>query len=153
MQIKSRLTRMMLIAFAGATVSWLLPSPASASCAPPHQMKILDLDMFPDPLHEGQAVKTFTVTVRSDRNGECQTAFEVRDDGNDVAGRSLQFRLLSGTHQYKIPAMSGYRFQRRDHCFKVVAMIANTHWVPIDGEKVECARMRPIQVNGWTLNR
>ena len=129
------------------------PAMAVTSCAPPHQMRIVDLDMYPDPVHEGQPVRKFTVTVQSDRNGECLTAFEIRDDGNDVAGRLLQSRLSPGTHQYTIPAVQGYRFQQKDLCFKVVAMVANTHWVPIDGARKECARFKPIQINGWTLNR
>ena len=150
-----QIRRLFVLAALGTTFNGIvaLDAMAQGPCAPPHRMQILDLDMYPDPVHhEGQPVQRFTVTVQADRKGECLTAFEVRDDGNQVAGRALQQRVRPGTHKYTIPAVRNYRFQRQDHCFQVVANIAN-NWTRVDAAAQECARRRDIQIQGWTLDR
>jgi hypothetical protein len=150
-----RMHRLVALAAVGTALAGIVTPEALAqlqSCAPPHRMRILDLDMHPDPVHQGQPVQRFTITVQWDRRRECLTSLEVRDDGGHVAGRLMQHRIRPGTHRYAIPAVRGYRFRRQDNCFRVVANIENA-WASIDAARQECARFRQIQIDGWTLNR
>lgn len=87
-------------------------------CSPPHRMRILDLDMTPDPVRQGSRVETWKVTLQSDRNGECQTTIEVRDR-DQLAGAGRAVRIRPGRAVYTLPAAPGYRLQGQDHCLIV----------------------------------
>lgn len=119
------------------------------ACAGAHQLKVLDLDMTPDPAHPGQPVQRWIVTVSSDHNGECTTFFTVQD-GDQVAGRGSETRVPPGQSKIVVPAVPNYRFEGRDHCFMVTANIANTP-TRIDSAKRICATLKPVQAQAWTL--
>jgi hypothetical protein len=119
------------------------------ACAGAHQLKVLDLDMTPDPAHPGQPVQHWIVTVRSDQNGECTTFFAVQD-GDQVVGRGSETRVPPGQSKIVVPAVPNYRFEGRDHCFVVTANIANTP-TRIDSARRICATLRPVQAQAWTL--
>ncbi len=126
--------------------TWAGPSWAGAPfgpCAPPHRLHVADLDMVPDPAWHGAPVRQWIVTLRSDYNGECATRIIVRD-GNELAGAEVEHRIRPGVHRYAIDVRPGYRFQRDDHCFVVLANIGNTEQ-RIDAARRFCAR------RGWTL--
>lgn len=117
------------------------------TCTPPHRMRVLDLDVIPDPIHRGQPVQAWRVTIHSDWNGECATHFEVRDQ-DQVAGAGFVQAIYPGQSVYTIPASPYYRFQRRDHCFLVQARIGGT-FTPIGAQRSFCAQ--PLPGTGWTL--
>ena len=117
------------------------------TCAPPHRMRILDLDVVPDPVHGGQPIEAWRITIRSDWNGECGTHFEVRDR-DQVAGSGFVQAIRPGRSVYMIPASPHYRFQRHDHCFVVQANIGGA-FTPIGAQRNFCAQQIPGI--GWTL--
>lgn len=116
-------------------------------CSPPHRMRILDLDMTPDPVRQGRPVETWKVTIQSDRNGECQTTIEVRDR-DQLAGAGRAVRIRPGRAVYTLPAAPGYRLQGQDHCLIVQANVGGV-FTPIDAQRVFCAKMR--QITAWSL--
>lgn len=135
---------------------WAAAVPISVSgappmaCLPPHRLSILDLGMIPDPVHRGQPIRAWTVTLRSDYNGECLALLEVRDR-DQVAGRGVQYLLKPGIGRYAFQAAHAYRFEARDHCFQVLVNLANT-WTPIDAARSFCARFRQVPPPpGWSL--
>jgi len=124
-----------------------LPPSGASRCAPPHRLAILDLDMIPDPVDPRQPLAAWRITIQSDRNGECGTLFQVRDQ-DQIAGAGELPTIHPGRGVYTIPATPGYRFQRRDHCFVVVAELEQ-RYAPIASQGTFCAR--PSPGGGWTL--
>ena len=117
------------------------------TCTPPHRLRVLDLDVIPDPVRGGQPIQAWTIVIHSDWNGECGTYFEVRDQ-DQVAGSGFVPAIQPGRSVYTIPASPYYRFQRHDHCFIVQAHIGGT-FTPITAQKSFCAQ--PLPGTGWTL--
>jgi len=117
------------------------------TCAPPHRLRVLDLDMSPDPVRRGQPIAAWRITIHSDWNGECGTHFEVHDQ-DQVAGSGFVQAIRPGRSVYTLPASPHYRFQRRDHCFLVQAHIGGT-FTPIGAQRSFCAQ--PLPGAGWTL--
>lgn len=116
-------------------------------CTPPHRMAILDLDVVPDPVVQGQPIQGWRITLRSDRNGECGTLLEVRDQ-DQIAGAGERQVIRPGRGSYTISAAPGYRFQRRDPCFVVQVNVGGT-FTPVDAQRTFCARQ--MRGAGWTL--
>ncbi len=123
------------------------PPPGASRCAPPHRMAILDLDMIPDPVDPRQPIVGWSITIQSDRNRECGTLFQVRDQ-DQIAGAGALSAIHPGRGVSTISASPGYRFQRRDHCFAVVAALEN-RYTPLETQRTFCAR--PSPGGGWTL--
>src|SRR5262245_55456465 len=69
------------------------------TCAPPHRMRILALDMVPDPAQSGQPIEAWRIAIQSDWNGECATQFEVRDQ-DEVAGSGFVQAIRPGRSVY-----------------------------------------------------
>ena len=121
--------------------------PELITCAPPYQLAILDLNVIPDPVHQGQPVEAWRLTIQSDRNGECRTAIEIRDQ-DQVAGAGVLPAIRPGRGVYTIPARPNYRFQRADNCYTVLANIGDSY-TRLDAHRTFCAA--PIPGIGWTL--
>lgn len=117
------------------------------TCTPPHRMRILDLDVSPDPVRSGQPIEAWRITINSDWNGECGTHFEVRDQ-DQVAGAGFVRAIRPGRNVYILPASPQYRFHRRDSCFIVQAYIGGS-FTPITAQRSFCAQLIPGA--GWTL--
>ena len=139
------------------TVGGAAPFGSSAGspvpCVAPHRLRILDLGMLPDPVQQGQRVQLWAVTLQSDYSGECLAVLEVRD-GAQIVGRRVQYLITPGQGRYTFQADPNYRFQVQDHCFTVLANVADA-WAlisPIDAQKQFCARYRPQPPpGGWSL--
>lgn len=116
-------------------------------CSGPHRLKILDLDMAPDPVRQGQSVDIWKITIQSDRDGECNTLLTVRDQ-NAIAGRSQQQTIRPGKAVYTVPAAQEYRFQRQDACFNVQANVGGS-FTPIEAQQTFCVKARPG--SRWSL--
>ncbi|MBI4528618.1 MAG: hypothetical protein HY695_32890 [Deltaproteobacteria bacterium] len=109
-------------------------------CGKRHKLSIVDLDMSPDPVEQGKRVHEWRVKVRVDGDGECETLLEIRErPGDDVAGRAVARVLRPGINNIEIEAAKGYRFRAREHCFQVLADIAQTR-KPVDAARRFCAR-------------
>ena len=117
-------------------------------CTPPHNMTIVDLDMVPDPVAVGQRVQAWRVTLQSDRNGECNTRLQVRDQ-NQMAGQETYQVIRPGRATYEIQATRQYRFHAQDPCFRVLVSLGNT-FTPIDAQRDFCARTS-LGSGQWSL--
>lgn len=150
---------MLIGAFLGCVVTpeqpqpYLPPPPVvrepvgQVTCAPPHRLRVLDLDVIPDPVQGGQPIQAWRIAIQSDWNGECATHFEVVDQ-DQVAGSGFVQAIRPGRSVYTIPASPQYLFQRRDHCFIVQAHIGGA-FTPITAQRGFCAQRLPG--DGWTL--
>ncbi len=128
------------------------PAPAAPGgpCTLPHQMNFVALGMNPDPVHAGTPIRSWQVTIQSDRNGECNAIIEVRD-ADQFAGLTPQaFSIRPGRHAYTVPAQSGYQFQPGDHCYKIRVEASGGN-VEINSPRPFCARLIPPVPAGWTL--
>lgn len=114
---------------------------AEIDCSGPHRLRILDLDMEPDPARQGQPINSWHITIRSDRDGECDTLLTVRDQ-NEIAGRGHQQTIWPGKAVYTVPAAPEYRFQSQDACFNVQANVGG-NFTPIEAQKTFCVKARP----------
>jgi hypothetical protein len=150
------LRRFLLIGLAGAALAWAADAKLFGAqrvrCDGKHRIELLDLDMRPDPIGSGQRIAEWRVRLRVDGNGECETELEVREKAdNEVAGRANLRRLRPGVNDIEIRASNRYRFQRGEHCFRVVANIAGTQR-PVDARKDFCARqVRHDGERRWTM--
>jgi len=145
-RLKHRLAIALIVATTGSAFPMAAIGAPPVECAPPHRLSILDLGMIPDPVHQGQRIQLWTVTLRSDWNGECLTSLEVRDR-DQLAGKRTQYLIKPGEGRYTFQAEPAYSFQARDHCFAVLVNVGNT-WTPINAQRAFCARSGP---GGWSL--
>ena len=119
------------------------------NCGREHRLQVVDLDMSPDPINQGERIRGWRVRLRADASGECQTTLRIRErrDG-DLVGLARVHRLRPGFNQIDFDAAERYRFSRNEHCFEVIADIAGTGRA-VDAARTFCAR----QTAGrrWTL--
>ncbi len=118
-------------------------------CVGEHRLRVVDLDMTPDPVAQGERVRMWRVRLWSDANGECQSALRIREraDG-EVVGRARVYFLRPGMNTIEFDPLESYRFHRREHCFDVLADIAGTGR-PVDAARAFCARQ--TAANRWSL--
>ena len=111
-----------------------------ASCGGGHRLQIVDFDMAPDPVAQGQRLDRFLVRLRADGSGECRTVIRLRDEGDKgFVGQERVHRLHPGINEIMIEPYERYRFIRNEHCFVVLADIAGTPR-PVDAARRFCAR-------------
>src|SRR5215212_9778167 len=115
------------------------------SCRRGERIQIQDLDMSPDPVLEGQRVRTWKLNLRYDGRGECDAAIYVRE-GNNVAGTLRKYTIRSGTNEIEIPAAEGFRFRGRETCFNVQVDLDGSKQ-QIDAERRFCAKQRTV----WSM--
>lgn len=141
-----------------AAVLGLMPGGAWAAdrdrrtifCGKNHHINIEDLDISPDPIGRNDRVRQWRVKVRVDGTGECETTFEIRENpGDQVVARGARRVLRPGVNNITLDAVERYRFQKREHCFEVLADIEQTRR-PVDAAERFCARQ---SANGqrWSM--
>ena len=118
------------------------------SCGGSHRLRVVDLDMSPDPIREGQRINSWLIRLRADASGECRTVIRIRDASGDEVGRERVSRLRPGVNEIEIEPHERYRFTREEHCFQVVADIAGTRR-GVDAERRFCARRSSDR--RWTM--
>jgi len=118
------------------------------SCGGSHRLRVVDLDMSPDPIREGRRIDRWLVRLRADATGECRTVIRIREASGDEVGRERISRLRPGVNEIEIDPHERYRFTREEHCFQVVADIAGTKRV-VDAERRFCARR--LSDRRWTM--
>ncbi len=112
----------------------------------PEALKILQLEMFPDPVREGQRIRfTLTMLNRTSHAGRANLFIK---DMDEVVAEVHGVIIQPGNNRVEFPE-SGYRFSRREHCFTVEVDIAGTRR-PADFAGNFCAQRT---YGGWTLSQ
>jgi hypothetical protein len=110
------------------------------TCRGDHRLRVVDLDMSPDPVGEGQRIRSWRVRLRADASGECDTTIRVRESSsNEVVGLERAYHLKPGINVIEVDASRRYRFTRDEHCFEVFADIAQTKR-RVDASRRFCAK-------------
>lgn len=133
---------------AGLLALWLMGvgSDATAAegkrggCRRADSVRIVDLDLSPDPIVEGQRIRFWTVKIRLEGRRECDTEIEIRDSDGVVA-RQRNSTLRPGMNEIKIQPAERYRFHRDEHCLKVVVDLEGTRR-EVDADRRFCARKK-----------
>ena len=112
----------------------------------PEALRILELEMSPDPVREGQRI-IFSLTL-SNRTSHVGRANIVIKDRDEVVAEVRGFMIRPGNSRVDFPD-SGYRFTRREHCFTVEIDIAGTRR-PLDFAREFCVQRTYA---GWTLSK
>lgn len=115
------------------------------SCRRGDRLRIEDLDMSPDPMIDGQRMRSFRVRLRFDGNRECETTVAVREGGETV-GIEQRFNLRPGINDIELRPAEGYRFRGREHCFNVVVDLEGSR-KELDAARRFCAQQR----SAWSM--
>jgi hypothetical protein len=120
-------------------------------CGIGHRIRILDLNILPDPIGRGQKLERLRAIVQLDGIEECDTLFELREEaGDDVVAQGVKKLLRPGKNHVEFRPAGPYRFRLHEHCFQVVATIAGTRR-PLDAARRFCARETTRHGRGWSL--
>jgi hypothetical protein len=111
----------------------------------PENLKVLQLEISPDPVREGQRVG-FRATISNDSRHSTNVTLVVKDR-DEVIIEVRDVSLRPGNNQVDFPA-SAYRFSRSDPCFTLDVDIERTR-SPIDVAQQFCAKRTSA---GWTLS-
>ena len=134
-----------------ALMSIVMPSISAGAdfgrfgCRRGDRIEIQDLDMSPDPIMEGQRIRSWKVRINFAGTRECETEIEVRE-GGDVVARTRRINMRPGVNEIEVPPVERYRLHGQEHCFVVVADLEGTRR-NIDAARRFCARQRM----GWSL--
>jgi hypothetical protein len=124
-----------------------------ASCAGGHRLQVVDLDMSPDPIADGQRINRWRVRLRADGTGECRTTVRIYErQTKELVAQATVRRLSSGINDIEMAPLERYRFNREEHCYQVTADIAQTEEV-VDARHRFCARRAPGAGRRWTIQR
>jgi len=111
----------------------------------PEDLRVLQLEISPDPVREGQRV-VFQVTISNGSRHSGRVTLVIKDK-DEIISEVRDAPLRPGDNQVNFPE-SSYRFSRSDHCFTVEVDIERTR-SPIDVAKEFCVRRTR---SGWTLS-
>jgi hypothetical protein len=119
-----------------------------AYCRADRRLQIVDLDMSPDPIGQGQPIDRWFVRLRSEGTTDCRTVIRIRDADGEEVGREVRRRLRPGLNAIEVEPFERYRLSRGEHCFQVIADIEG-NWRPVDAARRFCAR----EMGGrrWTM--
>ena len=117
-------------------------------CGRNSNLRVVDLNISPDPVAEGQQVRSWQVDLRADTDGECATTVQIQErPGNITVGTKRIYYLRPGSNTITVQPDGRYRFSQARHCFTVIADIEETARA-IDASGNFCAQK---QSNGWTI--
>ena len=111
----------------------------------PENLRVLQLEVSPDPVREGQRV-VFRVTIANGSRNSGRVTLAIKDK-DEIVSEVRDATLRPGDNQVNFPE-SSYRFSRSDHCFTVEADIERTR-SRIDMSREFCAKRTN---SGWTLS-
>ena len=114
-------------------------------CQRGDKLSIEDLDMSPDPVTEGQRIRSWKVRVNFAGQRDCETDVFIRE-GNNIVGHARNFRMRPGVNELEIPAVESYRYTGREHCLNVQIDLDGSRQ-QIDATRRFCARQR----NMWSM--
>jgi len=110
----------------------------------PEDLRILEFEFIPDPVLEGQRLE-FQILLSNSSPRSGRISLSIKD--HDEIVTSVEDILIRPGENRIIFPRTGYRFSRREHCFRVEVDIERTRR-PIDLAKEFCARK---SLYGWTL--
>jgi len=110
----------------------------------PEDLRVLQLEISPDPVREGQRV-VFRATISNGSRHSERVTLAIKDKDEIISKGDAPLR--PGDNQVSFPE-SSYRFSRSDHCFTVEVDIQRTR-SPIDTSREFCAKRTNL---GWTLS-
>jgi hypothetical protein len=117
-------------------------------CGNQAKMRIVDLDISPDPIAQGQQIRSWRVVVQADTDGECATTLQVQErPGNITVGTRRIYYFRPGLNEVTVQPDVRYRFSQARHCFVVIADIEETPRA-IDARGNFCAQR---EGNNWTM--
>ena len=117
-------------------------------CGRNTNLRVVDLNITPDPVTEGQQVRSWQVDLRADTDGECATTVQIQErPGNVTVGTKRIYYLRPGSNTITVQPDGRYRFNQARHCFTVIADVDETPRA-IDASGNFCATR---QGNGWTI--
>ena len=108
-------------------------------------LRVMRLEISPDPLREGQRV-VFRVTIANGSRDSGKVTLVIKDR-DEIISEVRDAQLRPGDNQVIFPEGS-YRFSSSDHCFTVEADISRTRR-PINTAREFCATRTNL---GWTLS-
>jgi len=111
----------------------------------PQDLRVLQLEISPDPVRQGQRV-FFRVTISNDSRHSGRVTLAIKDK-DEIISEVRDAPLRPGDNQVNFPE-SSYRFSRSDQCFTVEADIDRTR-SRIDTSREFCAKRTNL---GWSLN-
>lgn len=114
-------------------------------CQRGDRINIQDLDMSPDPLIEGQRVRAWKVRINFEGRRDCETDILIRE-GNNIVGHARDHNLRAGVSEIEIPAVEGFRYTGREHCFNVQVDLDGSRQ-QVDAARRFCARQRTM----WSM--
>ena len=115
------------------------------ACRRGDRLQIQDLDMSPDPMVEGQRIRSWKVRVQFDGNRECETEISVRE-GGDIVAQARRINLRPGVNEIDLRPVDNYRLRGREHCFKVEVDLEGSR-KEVDAARRFCAQQR----SAWSL--
>jgi len=118
-----------------------------SNCRGSHNLRVVDLDMSPDPIRDDQNVNRFRVQLRADQSGECDTSITIREGGRIIA-RQESSHLRPGLNTVTLIPRGNYRFDKDDRCFDVLADIEKSQQ-RVDAERQFCAKQSGRGL--WTM--
>ena len=136
-----------LISLSVLTLSWDAESAEHGrnACRRGDRIRIQELDVSPDPLVEGERIRSWRVRIRLDGERQCETEIEIRE-GDEVVARESNYALRPGINEIQIRPLERYRFHRSEHCFEVLVDLEGTRR-KVDAEKRFCA----YQAKAWSM--
>jgi hypothetical protein len=115
------------------------------ACRRGDRVQIQDLDMSPDPMIEGQRMRSWKLRVQFDGKRECETEISVRE-GGDIVAQTRRINLRPGMNELELRPADNYRFRGREHCFKVELDLEGSRR-EVDASRRFCAQ----QKNAWSM--
>jgi len=110
------------------------------ACRRGDRLQIQDLDMSPDPMVEGQRMKSWKVRIQFDGNRECETEISVRE-GGDIVAQARRVNLRPGVNEIDLRPVENYRFRGNEHCFNVHVDLEGSRR-EVDAARRFCAQQR-----------
>jgi len=111
----------------------------------PADLKIIQLEMKPDPVREGQLI-TFQAMISNQSSYSAKVSLYIKEKDR-VLNSLHDVRIYPGYNQVVFPE-STYRFSKDEHCFTVEMEIERMRR-PLDAVRKFCARR---SYYGWTLS-
>ena len=115
------------------------------SCRRSDTLHIQDLDVSPDPMVEGQRIRSWKIRIRLDGNRQCETEIAIRE-GGDVVVQARRINLRPGVNEIDLTPSESYRFRGREHCFNVQVDLEGSKR-DVDAARRFCAQQKP----SWTM--
>jgi hypothetical protein len=114
-------------------------------CRRGDRLQIQDLDMSPDPMVEGQRIRSWKVRVQFDGNRECETEIAVRE-GGEIVAQARRINLRPGINEIDLRPVENYRLRGNEHCFNVQVDLEGSRR-DVDAARRFCAHQRPA----WSM--